>query len=265
MIGQVDMSKKPYVLLSFDIEEFDIPEEYGQKISESTQIEVSLLGLKSLLNLLEPLDIKVTFFTTANFALQNQILVQEIAKKHEIASHGFYHSSFNVEDLKKSKQVLSAISMQSVSGFRMARLKPVDEQEIVKAGYRYNSSLNPTYIPGRYNHFFKPRTATYTNNLFNIPVSVTPLVRFPLFWLSFKNFPLFIIKLASQVTLNHDAYLSLYFHPWEFADITRFNLPFYIKKSSGKKMLIKLEDYLRWLKRRAEFITFSEFTNKFNQ
>jgi len=263
MIGQVDMSR-PSILLSFDIEEFDIPEEYNQKLEETTKISVSLKGLKALLELLEQLNIKVTFFVTANFALQNQSLIKEIAKKHEIASHGFYHSSFQVEDLTTSKQALSEISQQPVLGFRMARLQPIDEREIEKAGYLYNSSMNPTYIPGRYNNFFKKRTVCYSNNLLNVPVSVTPLIRFPLFWLSFKNFPLVLIKFASKLTLNHDAYLSLYFHPWEFTDITSFNLPFYIKRYSGHVMLLRLKNYLIWLKNQGEFVTFSEFREKFN-
>jgi hypothetical protein len=58
----------------------------------------------------------------------------------------------------------------------MAGLQPVDDAEIEKAGYEYNSSMNPTYIPGRYNNLSKPRTAYYTNKLLNIPISVTPLL-----------------------------------------------------------------------------------------
>jgi peptidoglycan/xylan/chitin deacetylase (PgdA/CDA1 family) len=91
---------KKSVLLSFDIEEFDIPEEYGQIIDKQTQFYVSLQGLKSILPLLEQLDIRVTFFVTANFAVHHEGIIREISQKHEIASHGFYHSSFSVEDLE---------------------------------------------------------------------------------------------------------------------------------------------------------------------
>jgi len=58
----------------------------------------------------------------------------------------------------------------------MAGLQPVDDADIEKAGYEYNSSMNPTYIPGRYNNLSKPRTAYYTNKLLNLPISVTPLL-----------------------------------------------------------------------------------------
>lgn len=141
----------------------------------------------------------------------------------------------------------------------MARLQPVDDRDIQQAGYRYNSSMNPTYLPGRYNNFSKPRLPYHSARLLNIPVSVTPLIRFPLFWLSFKNLPLPIYKLASRITLNWDSYLNLYFHPWEFTNIRGYQLPGYIKKRSGQKMLDRLENYLTWIKPLGTFVTFSEF------
>ena len=33
------------ILLSFDLEEFDIPEEFGQKLSEEEKINITLAGL----------------------------------------------------------------------------------------------------------------------------------------------------------------------------------------------------------------------------
>jgi Polysaccharide deacetylase len=247
------------VLLSFDVEEFDVPEEYGQPLSDAEKFAVSLNGLEPVLALLDALEIRATFFTTACFALQHQPLIRAIAQRHEVASHGFYHSSFDVADLAKSKHALEAIIQGDIVGFRMARLQKVKDCAIAGAGYAYNSSMNPTYLPGRYNNFFQPRTAHYAHSLLNIPVSVTPMVRFPLFWLSFKNLPLPVYQAASWLTLRCDRYLSLYFHPWEFTDISAFQLPGYIKRHSGQPMLHRLERYLRWLKPQANFITYAEF------
>jgi peptidoglycan/xylan/chitin deacetylase (PgdA/CDA1 family) len=253
------------ILLSFDIEEFDIPEEYGQPLESEIEFEISNRGLSKIISLIEKLDITATFFVTANFALHNPDTIREISKHHEIASHGFYHSQFCLEDLQKSKQTLEQITNTQITGFRMARLQPVDDAEIEKAGYEYNSSMNPTYIPGRYNNLSKPRTAYYTNQLLNLPISVTPLIRFPLFWLSFKNFPLSMIELATQLTLETDSYLNIYFHPWEFTDISQFKLPSYVKKDSGSKMVEKLEKYLTKLKTQGKFISISEFKHNFSQ
>lgn len=246
------------ILLSFDLEEFDIPEEYGQPVEPAVQFQMACNGLESVLALLDRLGITATFFTTANFALHHPALMQRIAQTHEIASHGFYHSSFEVADLTKSRQVLQEITGQSIAGYRMARLQPVDDREIQAAGYRYNSSMNPTWIPGRYNHLQQPRRPFYRGQLLNIPVSVVPRLRLPLFWLSFKNFPLWFYQWASRLTLAIDGHLNLYFHPWEFTSLRGYHLPAYIKRRSGQAMVDRLEAYLKWMGRSGRFATFSE-------
>jgi len=247
------------ILLSFDIEEFDVPQEYGQSLSEAEQFSVSFVGLQAILSLLSDLELQATFFVTANFANQYPDTLREMAIQHEIASHGYYHSSFAEADLQKSRATLETIIQRDVYGFRMARLQPISSQAIAAAGYTYNSSLNPTYIPGRYNHFFARRTPYFEQGLLHIPVSVTPLIRFPLFWLSFKNFPLGWMQLATEITLEVDRSVNLYFHPWEFTDISAYRLPGYIKRHSGLSMRQRLRRYLLWLKTQASFITFSEF------
>ncbi len=251
------------VLLTFDVEEFDVPEEYGSSVAFEKQIEVSTIGLHKIISLLEKHNVVCTFFTTANYALQQRDLIKSLSLKHEIASHGFYHSSFKAEDLKTSKETLEEIINKPVTGFRMARLAPVNDLEIEKAGYSYNSSMNPTYIPGRYNHLNKPRTAFYVGKVLNIPTSVSPNLRVPLFWLSFKNFPLWYFKLLMKQTLKRDKVVSLYFHPWEFADIKNYNLPKYISKHSGNAMLQRLEETIIDLKTKAEFITMDDYARNF--
>ena len=77
------------LLITMDLEEFDIPSEYGQKLDQDEQMAVSLEGLKNLLPIFEKHKVKVTFFTTENWALQNVEIMQYIAQNHEVASHAF--------------------------------------------------------------------------------------------------------------------------------------------------------------------------------
>ncbi len=251
------------ILLSFDVEEFDIPQEFGQPVSEDVQFDVGARGLEAVLNLLDRLNLRATFFTTANFAQHHPALILRAATRHEIASHGFFHSAFEIGDLQRSRSALEKITGHRVDGFRRARLAPTDPAAILAAGYRYNSSENPTCIPGRYNNFFRPRTANLAGDLLNIPISVTPLVRFPLFWLSFKNFPMPLLKAATGLTLRTDGYLNIFYHPWEFTDLSPYNLPGYIKKCDGQAMVDRLEGYLNWLGQRGTFITMGEFERRF--
>ncbi|WP_293871990.1 polysaccharide deacetylase family protein [Flavobacterium sp.] len=252
------------ILLSFDIEEFDLPFEHGKSISFEDQISISIQGTEAILGLLKKHHVKATFFATATFAMNApKIMRQIIDDGHEVASHSYFHSDFKVEHLKLSKEKLEELTSQEIIGFRMPRMQPVDEIEIFKAGYKYNSSLNPTFIPGRYNHFNKPRTFYKEKGVLQIPASVSPLIRFPLFWLSFHNLPLSIYKFLCKQTLKKDGYLNLYFHPWEFTNLKqpeRFNFPNYVSKKSGAAMIERMDLFIYWLKKeKYRLVTFKEF------
>ncbi|QEM02388.1 polysaccharide deacetylase family protein [Mucilaginibacter rubeus] len=238
------------ILLGFDVEEFDMPFEYGKSIPFDEQLEISTRGTNAILKLLEQKNIKVTFFCTANYAINRpDVIKQMVTEGHEVASHGYYHSDFKVEHLMQSKLALENISGTEVTGFRMARMMPVDEAEIAKAGYEYNSSINPTWLPGRYNNFDKPRTWFYDHDVLQIPASVSPVIRFPLFWLSFHNLPLSLLKRMASATLKKDGYLNLYFHPWEFTNLhdkEKFGFPGYVSRNSGEAFARRIADFIDW-------------------
>lgn len=249
-------------ILTFDVEEFDVPLEYGQIIPLAEQIEVSTKGTLLLKTLLEKYQVKSTIFCTGQYAQLQPELLRQLAENHEIASHGMYHSSFDPKvDLLKSKQLLSEITGQSIDGFRMARMMPVENQDILTAGYVYNASLNPTFLPGRYNHLDKPKVPFLQDNLWQIPATVSPTLRFPMFWLSFKNLPLGLYKIFSKNALNAYGAINLYFHPWEFTDLSQYDkIPNYVKKHSDQVLLQRLEEYILWLKSLGvEFITMKEY------
>ena len=254
-------SKQPYrILLSFDLEEFDIPNEYGAALAAAEQLQVTRQGMDRLLPALDQLSITGTFFTTAFYATQNKAQVKELASRHEIASHAFYHSRFSPADIKQSRDTLAEISGQAITGFRMPRLAAVDKAVIRNAGYHYDASLNPTWLPGRYNHLRQPRTLFQKDGLWIMPASVTPILRIPLFWLAFKNLPLSFIKQCSLQVLKQDKYLSLYFHPWEYADLSAYTMmPFYTRKNCGQPLLEKLVDYLTWLQSLASFTSIGNY------
>jgi peptidoglycan/xylan/chitin deacetylase (PgdA/CDA1 family) len=248
-----------FILLSFDVEEFDTPSEYGQDLSGTDQVKVSAEGLDRVMDLLGRMGVRATLFTTAHYALHQPEQIRSVAAGHEVASHGFAHGSFTEQDPSRSKAVLEELAGARVCGFRRPRMQETDKSLLRGAGYTYDSSEHPTWIPGRYNNFFKRRTAYLADGLLTIPASVTPLIRFPLFWLSFKNFPLAVIQRASSRVLEADGYLNVYYHSWEFADLRPFRLPGYIRRIDGAALLDRLDRYVRWLKDRGEFVTCAEF------
>jgi Polysaccharide deacetylase len=253
------------VLLSFDIEEFDTPLEYKKQLSWEEQINISREGTQKILDLLSQHTIKATFYSTVSFAKEVPDLIHRIISEgHELASHGMEHSFFRVEHLAQSKQQLEILSSQPVRGYRMARMMPVNEKEIKAAGYLYNSSLNPIFLPGRYNNFRKPRTIFFLDGVCQFPASVSTFLRIPLFWLSFHNFSFALYRRLCKRAMRRDQYLHLYFHPWEFYPVTdrdKFGLPSYVSKNSGDEGIKRLERLILWLKeeQKAVFQTTWQF------
>lgn len=257
---------KNKILLSFDIEEFDLPQEYGAEISDNDKFEISRLGTETILDTLHATGVKATFFVTGAFAIRYpEIIKRMVSEQHEVASHGMDHSFFELSHLSESRKVLQKLSGQPVAGFRMARLAPVDKKEIAKSGYTYESSLNPVWLPGRYCNLNKPCLPFQEKcELWQFPVSAIPGIRFPLFWLSFKNLPLPLYKAAAAVTLAMTHYYNMYSHPWEYTEAAgekRWNIPPYVVRHAGAKQAERLAELIKYLIPRGKFITFSEYFN----
>ncbi len=246
-------------LLSFDVEEFDAPLDRGVDVPPEAQLRIGGAGFARLLDLLDEMDVTATLFITANLALTHPALVKRAALRHEVGSHGFWHRTLEEADLAASRRALRELSGQEVLGFRRARLQPTETGAILAAGYRWDSSENPIWLPGRYNNLRKPRRLYRRGELVELPVSAAPITRFPLFWLAMKNAPMALIRAASAACLRHDGYLNVFWHPWEFLDLSDSGLPRYMRSPDGEAMCERLRRYVAWLRPRASFQSISDF------
>lgn len=255
------------ILLSFDTEEFDVPREHGVTYDTLTEgMEVSRYGTLRILDCLKECGVKGTFFCTTNFADNAPDVMKRIIDEgHEVAAHGCDHWNPKPEDVINSKRILEQITGKKIMGYRQPRMFKVDIAEQARQGYAYNASLNPAFIPGRYMHLNTPRTWFMQEGVMQIPASVTPILRIPMFWLSLHNFPLWLYKALMHRIIKHDGYFNTYFHPWEFYPLSEhpeLKMPFIIKNNAGEPMYNRLKEIIKDLLSRGEtFATYSEFCN----
>ena len=255
------MEKGKLVALSFDIEEFDVPLENGRDIPFSEQMRISRYGAHKILDIMKRHEVRATFFCTANFAENAPDVVKRIVDEgHEVASHGCYHSDFKMDHLAESKARLEKLSGQSVYGYRMARMAPLAESDVANAGYEYNSSLNPTFIPGRYNNTDLPATKFEKDGVVQIPASVSPIFRLPLFWLGLHNYPFWLYKKLAKWTLADRKALVIYMHPWEFYNLhelkQKYALSWIMTHNCGNALEKRLCSLIECLKKSdADFVT----------
>ena len=255
------------ILLSFDIEEFDLPAEFGAEIQREDMFSIAGEGARRILRTVNEAGVRTTFFVTAAFALEFPDLVREMKDSgHEIASHGYSHTTFEAADLKRSREALEEIAGSPVRGFRMARLAKVGKQDILNAGYEYESSLNPVWLPGRYNNFTAPlKPFREACGLWQIPVSALPLVRFPLFWLSFKNLPLPLYLPLAKTAMSATGFFNMYSHPWEYherAAEAQWKIPRYIVRHAGEAQRLRLKRLIASLGKSGTFETFGAYLDR---
>ena len=257
------------ILLSFDTEEFDLPRESGVDISIEESMKVSEAGTNMILDILKEEDVKATFFCTTTFAEKAPTTLQRIIDEgHEVASHGCDHWKPQASDVSVSKKVLESLPGLSIHGYRQPRMFPVSDDELEKCGYHYNSSIHPAFIPGRYMHLNVSRTPFYKGKVLQIPASVTPWFRLPVFWLACHNYPFWFYKMLCKRVYRHDGQFVIYFHPWEFIQMKEhpeWKIPFIIKRNSGRDMQKRLKLLIQMFKKeKASFGTYTQFTKEFH-
>jgi peptidoglycan/xylan/chitin deacetylase (PgdA/CDA1 family) len=247
--------RRPAVLLSFDAEEFDLPLELGRALPEDEQLALTRQGWQRVVALVDELAVPTTFFTTVRFAESAPAAIRELHSRHEIASHGWKHSGLETGDAAHSRRRLGELRAAEVTGFRAPRFRALPTAELRDAGFRYDSSLNPTWLPGRYCNLRAPRRPFIRDGLTIIPAAVSPRLRVPLFWLGFKHLPLPLYLRFARAALRDTGFLSLVFHPWEYADLPAGIAPRYIIRPCGEALLARLRRMLVGLSPHACFTT----------
>ncbi len=249
------------LLLTMDLEEFVTPSEVGMQIDKSELFNISIEGLKNFLNITKNYpNLKITFFTTWEFAENAEKQIKEIIKsnKHEIALHGLTHNinypkmqeELFIKELKEAKQKLENKFKIQIKGFRAPQMGKINTKALEKIGLKYDSSLHPTYLPGRYNNFSSPRKPYTENGIKELPTSVTPILRLPYSWVWLRNMCLLYTKICSRLTLLDSEYISIYLHPWEFIDINtsefKTKIPKIILRNTGEKYSKKVNSLIIW-------------------
>ena len=185
---------------------------------------------------------------------------------HEIACHGVDHFEPKFSDIRESKIKVEKVARCKVRGYRQPRMQKIDYKELKRCGYKYDSSVNPAFIPGRYNHFDVPRELFVREGIVEVPTSVATFARVPLFWLALHIFPERVYLGLAKMALKRDKYFATYFHPWEFADLAKINeVPKYIKLNSGMKLKKRLYKLIVKLQNDGyDFVTYSEYIKEKN-
>jgi hypothetical protein len=248
------------ILLTWDIEEYDAPADFGATPLPDGGLSRGLQIWRDWLDLSQTWNVVGTIFCTTRIAEASPDLLRQTASRgHEIASHGWAHAPSADLRLRASRDSLEKLSGEPIWGFRSPRLRKVGPTEVSGAGYAYDASLNPAWVPGRYSHRGQPRTPHRIGSLWEVPSSVIPIVRFPLFWASFHLLPLPLYLAACRLVLAKDNLLSLYFHPWELSELDESALPFWLTRRTKAQRVERMRKLCHWLDQQGTFRTIADY------
>lgn len=146
-------------VLSFDVEEYFQVEAFQRAISrDEWERRPSRVGpvTEALLDLLDEVDVRATFFVLGWVAERHGALVRAIAARgHEVASHGYGHRMASTmtpgefaQDVRRARLLLSDLSGAEVAGYRAPTFSVMPATawvfDVLRAeGYAYDSSVFP--------------------------------------------------------------------------------------------------------------------------
>ena len=141
--------------LTFDIEEwFEITFEDAAIEDRYSKIYRTKQVLPKILDDLEALDYRATFFTLGKFAEKNRSLIREISRRgHQIGCHSFSHklvNHMNPEEFRKdtvqAQDILVNIIGKGVDGYRAPAFSINSDcywayEILIDLGFKFDSSL----------------------------------------------------------------------------------------------------------------------------
>lgn len=159
---------KPQICLSFDLEEWRVPQHFGVEHPLNATTEFSKAGLRPLLDLLQRKQTPSTFFVTGYYAEREPDSVRKVQRQgHEIACHSYEdlrHAGRPRAEIdgcvRRATDILTQVCGRRPIGFRAPMFSGAEalRESLAQQGYRYDSSAHPAIVPGRYMDFRAPRS-----------------------------------------------------------------------------------------------------------
>jgi hypothetical protein len=258
------------LLLTFDLEEFDLPVEWGRPIPLATQIDVTVRGLARILPVLDRHRVRATFFATGVFAqARGDVLGALTEAGHEVAVHGLAHqddygrldAATAVDRLRAARTLVESAVGRSVSGIRTPHLRPCPAGWLRTVGFVYDASPHPTWVPTRYNGLGFPRRPWCEDGLLRVPISVVPGLRLPISFVWYRAAGASLRRLGCAAAACGAPYLQLYFHPWEAEAIRAYGAPAWLSVRCGEPFVAALDALLGWAAPRLRAATLREFVD----
>ncbi|WP_228437558.1 polysaccharide deacetylase [Chryseobacterium sp. 7] len=218
----------------------------GSQITADERLKITENNTKAILRILDIHDVKSSFFVEISLIEKLHNLIKAISSKgHEIA---FYNKGSNPEEIENAKKNIQDLLEKQIRGIRQKDVKV--SQEILKLmEFNYVSNIDNANILFPFKRLKRDTVITEEDGLSIVPESISPYSQLPYNDFVFQILPMKYYQNMVLETLQNEEFVLIYLNTWQFTDFNkyRFDIPFYRRLFSGKKMEDKLDALLTFL------------------
>lgn len=234
------------VLFTFNIVNVEAGAKKGASVTDEERLAVTENNSRAILRILDIHDVKASFFIEVSIAEKLQTLIKAISSKgHEIA---FYHTDSTLQKIEDTKKSVEDLLEKQIRGIRQKDHK-LPHEELKMLGFGYVSNIDHADILFPFKRLKRDTEITEEDGVSIVPESISPYSQLPYNDFVFQVLPMKYYRNMVFETLKKDDFVLIYLSSWQFTDFSRhrFNIPFYRKWNSGKKIEDKLDKLLCWI------------------
>ena len=214
--------------------------------NEKQLLEITIQNTKAILRSLESKEILGTFFIEISLVSQLEKLIKKIINEgHEIS---FYNIDSTLEEIDSLKKNTEALIGKQIRGIRIKE-NAFDLSELHRLRFTYVSLIEDTALIFPFKRFERKDPFREQYGLCILHESISRYSQIPYNDLVFQLLPLSYYESMVIETIKKDEFVLFYLNSWQFTDFENnsFEIQFYKKYNSGKKLHDKLEAFLSWM------------------
>jgi hypothetical protein len=234
------------VLFTFNVINIEAKAKNGVQISETERLKITEDNTKAILRTLDIYDNKASFFIEISLTEKLQNLIKAISSQgHEIA---FYNKDSSLQEIEEAKKNTEEFLEKHIRGIRQKDIR-LRQEDLKLLEFNYVSNIDNAEILFPLKRLKRNTEITEENGLSIVPESISPYSQLPYNDFVFQILPMKYYKNMVFETLKNDDFVLIYLNSWQFTDFTKypFEIPFYRRLFSGKKMEDKLDALLSWI------------------
>ncbi|KIC64180.1 polysaccharide deacetylase family protein [Chryseobacterium taiwanense] len=234
------------ILLTFNIINMEAETKNGIQISDDERLKITEDNTKAVLRILDLHDIKASFFIEISIVEKLQNLIKAISSKgHEIA---FYNKNSDLHTIEETKKSSQDFLEKQIRGIRQKDVK-LSQESLKLLEFNYVSNIDNANILFPFKRLKRDTEITEEDGLSIVPESISPYSQLPYNDFVFQVLPMKYYQNMVFETLKNDNFVLIYLNSWQFTDFNKyqFDIPFYRRMNSGKKMEDKLDALLTWI------------------